>query len=233
MPATISQEFPFSQIPNWVILHPDLTAHDKTVYMVIATHADRQRTAFPGIRRIAAEAGCSTTTVQKAISNLEQVGALVTTRTVDEDGRHLVNHYQLPMVCQLVLQGVAADDTPPVAADDTELYPLSLTTSNELQVAKRDEWWDELVAILGKPSDSKTSLQGKLVARLKRENIPPGEIRVRAERLATHWGAKALTLPALVEHWDWLGSPAAQVTSSQIKQSARARELSEAMEGIE
>ena len=137
-------------------------------------------------------------------------------------------------MCHQEAHHVPAASTRHVPPASTEQYPVLTTPiEQEKDIAKRDPYWDTIVAILGQPSKSKASLQGKLVARLKEENVEPGEIRIRAERLATHWGAKALTLPALVEHWDWLGSPAAQVTPSQIKQTTRERELLQAMEGIE
>ena len=232
MPTTISQEFPFSQIPNWVILHTALTVHDKVVYAVIATHADRQRAAFPGIRFIAGEAGCSTATVQKAIASLVSVGALVVTRT-----KHEVNHYRLPMnpaAYRDVIQGVAAGDTPRVAAGDTELYPSSNNNhEQEKDIAKRDEWWDTLTELLGKPTPNQESLQGRLVARIKTDGHPPDEILVRAERLAQMWGPEKLTLASLEKHWDRMGVPLAGITKKQIAENVRARELAEAMEHLE
>ena len=221
---------PFVILPKWILFHEILKHTSILVYAYLAHRANTEHQAWPGIRTVARELGMSTRTVQNGIDELETVGAI---RVDRKDGR--VNRYHVRVdPVAVATTPVAKSTTPTVVETTTKQEPPS--NKNQLQeptVAKRDEWWDTINAILGQPSNSKTSLQGKLVARLKRENIPPGEIRIRAERLATHWGAKALTLPALVEHWDWLGSPAAQVTPSKIKDMARQRELSEAMRSLE
>ena len=233
---TVSRDLPFTQIPDWIILNPDISHACFRVYAAICRRVDKARTSFPSVATIARDAQCSTSTVTASINTLKSVGAIVVTRRYSDDGKTVLsNHYHLPLTKVVAMVDIPPRDdrdTPPRDSRDVTT-PISLTTPNELQIAKRDAHWDTIVAILGQPSKSKASLQGKLVARLKEENVEPGEIRIRAERLATHWGAKALTLPALVEHWDWLGSPAAQVTPSQIKQTTRERELLQAMEGIE
>ena len=234
--VTIHQEFPFAQIPNGVILHPDLTAHDKFIYMVIATHTKRDRSAFPGIRCLAEEAGCSTSTVQKAIQHLESVGALIVQRTVTEKGRRRVNHYELPMnigVSREARQGVAGDDTPPVAGDATELYP-SLTTPTEPDVSKpRTPQWQTLVELFGNPTPQLKFIHKRFSGMLERKGHSPDEIKIRAERLASAWGPETLTLPSLEKHWERWGVPLAGITKQQMVDNQRQRELADAMRSLE
>lgn len=118
-----TQEFPFTQIPNWVITHPDVTHAVFRVYAAIALHAGKQRTAWPGIRRINEEAHCSTTTVKAAVAVLEKLGALVVTRRFNEDGSRASNHYHLPMNPEtLTATPWVSDEYTPGSVSDTEQH---------------------------------------------------------------------------------------------------------------
>lgn len=105
MPASIQQQNTFTQIPDWVILHP-LTHAEFHVYAAICRRTNKHRTAYPGHRRIAKEAHCSTATVGPAIDKLEKVGAIIVTR---DPKTRATNDYYLPME---PFGGVAMTDTP-------------------------------------------------------------------------------------------------------------------------
>lgn len=68
----------FSQIPNWVIFHPDLGNVDRIVYLVLAGHMDHKtRTCYPSHKAIMGWARIGDRrTVRNALKRLELVGAV-------------------------------------------------------------------------------------------------------------------------------------------------------------
>lgn len=90
------QDEPWAKIPHWVVMHPDLDASAIRVYGILSKHANRERHAFPGIRKIAEECHCARSTVERSLKALEGVGAIVITRAF-AGGRHKVNTYYLPV----------------------------------------------------------------------------------------------------------------------------------------
>lgn len=120
--ARITQEDPWAKIPHWVVIHPDLDATSIRVYLVLSKHANNQtHNSYPGMRRIAEESYLSTATVQKAIAQLEAVGAVVVTRNrhATVGGRRQVNHYHLPF------SRVSKSDTPPGPTIDTPVSTIA------------------------------------------------------------------------------------------------------------
>lgn len=141
----IYQDEPWAKIPHWVVMCPDLDASAIRVYAVLSKHANRARHAFPGIRLIAEEACCSTSTARRSLNDLEAVGAIEVTR--DFAGkRHKVNTYYLPM------NRVATMNTRRVAANATRVAttgtPGVATIATELdlknQVTREDDFASEL-----------------------------------------------------------------------------------------
>src|SRR3954452_8376845 len=66
------------------------------VYVVLARHADRQGESWPGLAKIASEAGISSRTVQRAIRLLEVLGLVEVTTCYEVDsGRQTSNLYTL------------------------------------------------------------------------------------------------------------------------------------------
>ncbi len=152
----LTREQPFTQIPDWVILHPDLSHATIRVYAAICTHVNKERVAFPGVRRIAEVAHCSPYTVQTALKELETVGAIQVTRSKNSKGENKPNLYHLP------LQGVPATSTrmPTTGTgggptSGTELYP-SITTPIE-QHQESEAHSVEVVEIDGQPYDVEIS----------------------------------------------------------------------------
>ena len=111
---TAHRDVPFTQIPDWIISHPELSHATVRVYAAICTRVGKERTAWPSLARIAADAHCSDSTVISAIKALEQVGAIVTTGTLKDDGSTGSNHYHLPMT-PIVAEGgtpIVAEGSP-------------------------------------------------------------------------------------------------------------------------
>ena len=233
---TISREMPFTQIPDWIGQHPKVTHACFRVYWAICHRVGKARTAYPSIATIATDAHCSTSTVTTSIEILQSIGAMVVTPRKSKDGKSVIsNHYYLPMAAP-----IATNAPPPRDERDTPLRDereqttsISLTPSTEPKIAKRDEWWDTLTDLLGKPTPQQTSLQGRLVHRVRTDGHPPQEILVRAERLASMWGPAKLTLASLEKHWERMGVPLAGITKQQMVDNQRQRELAEAMRSLE
>lgn len=174
----VSQEDPWAKVPHWVVESPELEASAIRVYCVLSKHANRDRDAFPGIRKIAEEGRLATTTVRKAIDQLEAIGAIVVTRRKTAAGKWRANHYHLPLnrAVPIIsgsttgpppepLVGQPLDhpgptvDPPSGPTVDTEQEELpnknhSLasaepeTTKAEIQPRPRNPWWDALAAVM-------------------------------------------------------------------------------------
>lgn len=143
--ARLTQEEFFAKVPHWLVIDPDVSPSAMKVYVVLSMRAhNTTRLAFPGIRRIAADSHLSTSTVTRAIAQLEMLGAVLTTRQ-RVDGVHQVNQYHLPM---LPFGGVVNSDTPPVAKIATsrrgsEHTPVS-ESATKLDESELDERTREL-----------------------------------------------------------------------------------------
>ena len=90
----VSQDIPFAMVPRWVIQALGLDMSALAVYTALAVYASSERRAFPGIRTLASDLGCSPTTVQAALKRLERSGAIVISRRF-VGGRPRSNLYRL------------------------------------------------------------------------------------------------------------------------------------------
>lgn len=86
--------YTFAQLPEWVLLHPDLTDKAKLLFALLDRHAGADGDCFPSKRRLAEMLGCDTRTIIRAKDLLEQVGALEVQPRYD-DGRQTSNLYIL------------------------------------------------------------------------------------------------------------------------------------------
>ena len=155
------------------------------------------------------------TAARSTMQELKDFGYVVLKETRDEKGRfHKDIHvYE---TCQAVTDQNSDDSSLFTYDGLTDLGATDLgeaDTKKDLEgitdkeipknsIARRDEWWDTLTELLGKPAPSQTKLQGRLVARVKADGHPPQEILIRAERLASTWGPATLTLASLEKHWE-------------------------------
>jgi hypothetical protein len=78
----------FAVVPEW-ILYADISAQALRIYGVMARHADKGTgKAFPSHRVIAERGRCSIRTVQRALAELVQLGAIEITERKTEAGQH-------------------------------------------------------------------------------------------------------------------------------------------------
>ena len=86
----------FVQLPEWLLFHPDLSDSAKLTWLALASYADKQGTAFPGVKTLGKKRGRGTTVLFEHIKQLEAVGALRrTARFRDSDGGRTSTLYVL------------------------------------------------------------------------------------------------------------------------------------------
>jgi len=88
------RRFAFTILPDW-LASAEVSDRAVRIYALIAQHADGGGQAWPSRARLADLAGCSATSVKRAVSELEKVGALTRTQRFGEDGAHRSNLYEL------------------------------------------------------------------------------------------------------------------------------------------
>ena len=95
----------FCQVPKAMAKRRDLTATAKMVYAVIRDRLGKNDCAWPGVRRIAADAGVSVQTVIHAVEQLEARGLMRVVR----QGNGRVNKYYFPAMSS---RGAVVSDKP-------------------------------------------------------------------------------------------------------------------------
>lgn len=78
--ATLKRDYNFFIMPDDV-MDAKMTASAKTIYAVLARHADKKGTCFPSYKRIQEMTGFGKTKISNAIKELETIGWLVHERT--------------------------------------------------------------------------------------------------------------------------------------------------------
>jgi hypothetical protein len=124
----------FTVLIDGVIDDERLGKNELLVYMALCRFSDKERTAFPGIRKLANKARLSPNTVQEALQNLKAFGYLkIENRNRGDTKAKTSNLYTL-VEYQSPTQGVSVTDTPPVSATDTEVdTPLEVDTKGEAE----------------------------------------------------------------------------------------------------
>lgn len=84
----------FSIVPQWLIFSP-VSPTAKVIYAVLQRHADRNGVCFPSRRKMAELVCVSIKTVDRAIEELESIGAIEKRRRYGEDGSYRSNEYQV------------------------------------------------------------------------------------------------------------------------------------------
>lgn len=86
----------FTIVPNFIARNPEVSALEKTIYLILATYTDRFGFCHPSLQTIARNAGCSVNTALKGIRLLEKKGYLTRRKRFKEGGRERTsNEYQL------------------------------------------------------------------------------------------------------------------------------------------
>jgi hypothetical protein len=62
----------FTQLPNFILRNPDLSATAKTAYALLLSYAWHNNMCFPGQERLAEHMGTHVATVSRAIAELQE-----------------------------------------------------------------------------------------------------------------------------------------------------------------
>ena len=81
--------FGFTQLPNFILRNPDLSANAKTAYSLLLSYAWHNNLCFPGQERLAEHMGTHVSTVSRAITELEDCSLI----EIERRGQGKTNFY--------------------------------------------------------------------------------------------------------------------------------------------
>lgn len=84
-------------VPEWVILHPEITDKALRLFCVLARFTGQDGTAFPKRQTLADTMGCSRDTVDRALAVLSKIGAVDIAHRFRRDGAKSSNEYRLAL----------------------------------------------------------------------------------------------------------------------------------------
>ena len=84
----------FTQLPNFILRNPDLSANAKTVYSLLLSYAWNNNLCFPGQERLAEHMGSHVSTVSRAITELEDCSLI----EIERRGQGKTNFYTVNFV---------------------------------------------------------------------------------------------------------------------------------------
>ena len=98
----------FTQVPNFLLKDPTISANGKVVYSMLLSYAWTNNMVFPGQERMAEDLGTSQPTIARAIKELESRGWL----EVQRRGQGKTNLYILKFVVRNGRTGKSAKHRP-------------------------------------------------------------------------------------------------------------------------
>lgn len=197
MSASIRRETDyFAKVPFWVQDHPDTDAYSITTYAALYRFADwnpneddTHHGAFPSLSTIASRAGCSVSSVRRAISTLERIGAL---EVEHRDGRSSMYSVRTsnPALTERALTDVGTQspqDAPPRSHRTPTENPSPRTPNQEIGQTPSDipavplsivtndtDWlWEAIVDVHGQPASRSERGKFNKAAKMLRECDPP------------------------------------------------------------
>ena len=84
----------FTQLPNFILRNPELSANAKTVYSLLLSYAWHNNLCFPGQERLAEHMGAHVSTVSRAITELEECSLI----EIERRGQGKTNFYTVNFV---------------------------------------------------------------------------------------------------------------------------------------
>ena len=84
----------FTQLPNFILRNPDLSANAKTAYAILLSYAWHNNLCFPGQERLAEHMGSHVSTVSRAITELEDCSLI----DIERRGQGKTNFYTVNFV---------------------------------------------------------------------------------------------------------------------------------------
>ena len=84
----------FTQLPNFILRNPELSANAKTVYSLLLSYAWNNNLCFPGQERLAEHMGVNVSTVSRATAELEDCSLI----EIERRGQGKTNFYTVNFV---------------------------------------------------------------------------------------------------------------------------------------
>ena len=84
----------FTQVPNFILRNPDLSANAKTAYSLLLSYAWHNNLCFPGQERLAEHMGTHVSSVSRAIAKLEECSLI----EIERRGQGKTNFYTINFV---------------------------------------------------------------------------------------------------------------------------------------
>jgi len=84
----------FTQLPNFILRNPDLSANAKTVYSLLLSYAWHNNLCFPGQERLAEHMGTHVATISRAIKELEEFSLI----QIERRGQGRTNFYTVNFI---------------------------------------------------------------------------------------------------------------------------------------
>lgn len=207
---------PFAIIPEWLL--DDLAVSDRAVRLfgVLARYANsREGVASPKRRTLATRLGCSVDTIDRAVQQLVDVGALVREPCYDDAGDQTSNNYWVWPSRPGGRVGAATggrDDAAPMndRKFDREVVP-AVPPAGAAGARPPDLLFEAVAAACGVDwrAGITTSARGalnKAVAELRGAGATPADVAGRAANYRLHFDA-ALTPSALARQWAQVAHP--------------------------
>ena len=90
----VTADIYFAIIPEWV-LYADISSSAIRLYCTLARFADDHGRCHPSRKTIAEKMRCSTKTIDRAVAELIEIGALSVFHNTSQDGDYAPNDYHL------------------------------------------------------------------------------------------------------------------------------------------
>jgi DNA-binding MarR family transcriptional regulator len=98
----------FTMVPNLILLSPELSALEKTVYSLLRYYARQNGQCFPGQRRLAERVPCTRQYVNRVLQVLQSFGLI----TIETRQKGRTNRYWIEPLPANLLSRVNSVDTP-------------------------------------------------------------------------------------------------------------------------
>jgi len=215
-PAVILR-VPFAQVPEW-LLDADISDRAVRLYARLVRYAGSNGKAWPGRDTLARRLRCSEASVDRALKELREVGAL----TVKRRGLTQTNLYIIEAVPGAKPESpeVPTQDSAPMpnereSVERDEADASSQSPSEPKKPRARNLYFDALVELFGPATTrARASFYGSTAGQLKEAGATPDEVLERGRRmLAKGWTDAGPG--ALVKHWDSLSADPASAYAGQ------------------
>lgn len=209
---------PFSLVPEWVI--DAVGPRALQVYAVIARFADDQAVAWPSRKALAERCDASTDTIDRAVDELVEAGALLVNARFSNEGDRTSNEYRVLRVPPGGRMNADTGGGTNAAGTKTTMNEKKTRSSTKTQSStvaaskrKQDPVWDAFAACFGQPATSIERQRMNTAVREARQALEAESIedpdRIRKEVAARFLEARSeystFTPVAIVANWNELG----------------------------